>query len=162
MMKMMMLLANSTSNSPSRRFQRSETSIAISERLASGRELLIRQQHHDVVTRSGEVDVFNLERKRLADAQTELGNEAEQQPVTATLRGDGSQDGGDPPRAQTAWCGWIEMDAVDPPPRVSGDELVTVRPGEEARDRGLLASPRCGRQVRNGREEAAQDFGGDG
>src|SRR5437870_11322524 len=48
---MMMLLANSTSNSPSRRFQRSETSIAISERLASGRELLIRQQHHDVVTR---------------------------------------------------------------------------------------------------------------
>src|SRR5438093_8444133 len=44
--EMMMLLANSTSNSLSRRFQRSETWIAISGRLASGHDLLIRQQHH--------------------------------------------------------------------------------------------------------------------
>ena len=53
------------------------------------------------------------------------------------------------------------MDAVDPSHRVSGDEIVTVRPAEEARDRGLLASPRCGRQVRNGREKTPQDLRGD-
>jgi hypothetical protein len=41
-----MLLANSTSNSPAPRSQRSENGIAISGRLASGRDLLIRQQHH--------------------------------------------------------------------------------------------------------------------
>ena len=110
---------------------------------------------------TGEIDVFHLERKRLTDAKTELGNQAEQQPVTATLGWNGSQDGGDLPRAQTTWCGWIETDPVESPHRVSGDELVTVRPGEEARDRGLLAGPRCGCQVCNGREEAAQDLRGD-
>jgi len=110
---------------------------------------------------AGEVDVFNLERKGLADAEAEFGNKAEKQPVTAMMGGDGSQDGGDLPRAQTAWRGWIEMDAVEPPHRVSGDEFVTVRPGEEAGDRGLPASPRCVGQVCNGREQAAQDLRGD-
>ena len=75
------------------------------------------------------------------------------------MGGDGSQDGGDVPRA---WCGWIETDAVDPSHRVSADEIVTVRPGEEARDGRFLAGPRCGRQVRNSREEAPQDLRGDG
>jgi len=73
----------------------------------------------------------------------------------------GSQDGGHFSGARTAGCGWIEMDAVDPPHRVSGDELVTIRSGAEARDRGLLAGLRCRRQVRNGHEEAAQDLRGD-
>ncbi len=109
-----------------------------------------------------QVDVFDLKRKGLANAETELRNKAEQQPVTATMGGDGSQDGSDLPRAQTAWCGWTETDAIEPPHRVSGDELVTVRPGEEAGNRRLLAGLRCGRQMRDRREEAAQDFRGDG
>jgi hypothetical protein len=69
---------------------------------------------------AGEVDVLHLERKGFADAETELGNQAEQQPVTATLGGDGSQDGGHFSGAQTAGCGWIGMDAVDPPHRSAG------------------------------------------
>ena len=104
-----------------------------------------------------QVDVFHLERKGFADAETELGNQAEQQPVTAAIGWNRGQDGGDLSRAQTAWCGWIET--VEPPHRVSGDELMTIRPGEEAGDRGLLAGARCGRQVRNCREEAAQVSG---
>jgi hypothetical protein len=109
-----------------------------------------------------QVDVFDLKRKGLTDAETELGNQAEQQPVTATMDRDGRQDGGNLPRAQTAWCGWIETDTVEPPHRVSRDELVTVRPGEEAGNRRLLTGPRCGRQMRDRREEAAQAFWGDG
>ena len=59
-------------------------------------------EHGQVLIVAGKVDVFNLERKGLADAKAEFGNEAEQQPVTALMGGDGSQDGGDLPRAQTA------------------------------------------------------------
>ncbi len=77
------------------------------------------------------------------------------------MGGDGSQDGGDLSRAQTAGCGWIETDAVDSSHRVSADEIVTVRPCEEARDRRFLAGPRGGCQVPNSREEAPQDLRGD-
>jgi hypothetical protein len=43
---------------------------------------------------AGEVDVLHLERKGLADAETELGNQAEQQPVTPTISWNSGQDGG--------------------------------------------------------------------
>ena len=36
---------------------------------------------------AGEVDVLHLERKGFADAEAQLGNETEKQPVTATMSG---------------------------------------------------------------------------
>jgi hypothetical protein len=44
-------------------------------------------EYGQVLIVAGEVDVFNLERKGLADAEAKLGNETEQQPVTATMGG---------------------------------------------------------------------------
>ncbi len=80
-------------------------------------------EHGQVLIVAGKVDVFNLERK-CRSRRRWAG-------IAARMA--------DLSRAQPSWCGWIEMDPVEPPHRVSADELVTVGPGEEARNRRLLA-----------------------
>jgi hypothetical protein len=108
-----------------------------------------------------QVDVFNLKRKGLADAEIEFRNQAEQQPVAATMGGDGRQDGGDLPRAQTTWCGWIETDAVELPHRVSG---MSSRRYAQARKLASAASLRAAMRAPDAQSSrrSCAGFPGDG
>src|SRR5438445_481182 len=49
-------------------------------------------EHGEVLIIGCEVDVLDLEAERLADAEAQLGDQAEEQPIAAALGGDGGED----------------------------------------------------------------------
>jgi sirohydrochlorin ferrochelatase len=112
-------------------------------------------EHGEVLIIGCEVDVLDLEAERLADAEAQLGDQAEEQPIAAALGGDDGEDRVDLAQRHSSRRRRLEMDPLDFAHGVPRDQVVAVGPAQEAGNRRLLAGPGCGRQVGDGGEEGA-------
>jgi hypothetical protein len=109
----------------------------------------------------GEIEVFDMETERLADAKAGLEDQAEEQTVAFLLRGNGGQDllgflATDSPRKRR-----LPLDAVDLLHGIGRKVVVAIGPSEEAGDRRLFSGASSGRKFTKLEPEFPQSLDGE-